>query len=234
MYISDDSPLAAYIEDKEDQLLERRQTSLRSRVDSDPPEPNPTYAPQSTPISSPQPLQTRESRSTRDRPFAGIRSCYGHLVASTLGRADNERFLEHFRYILIASQLLNETTTANPSFRQPAPSSQPQLTTTAVSFIGAALSAALSFALVCAINWTRGGPQHAFSKSRLFLVVVAFTLAGLVLYGYARRQWLKHLRQQAVSTASDLVAHAQTYEGTAVSTLALIQEVELVSRGYRQ
>jgi hypothetical protein len=48
-----------------------------------------------------------------------------------------------------------------------------------------------------------------------------------------RRQWLQYLRQQAVEGASAVVTNLQAFEASTSSALALIQEVELVSRGYR-
>jgi hypothetical protein len=44
---------------------------------------------------------------------------------------------------------------------------------------------------------------------------------------------LQTLRQQTVENASALVTNLQAFEASTSSALALIQEVELVSRGYR-
>lgn len=53
------------------------------------------------------------------------------------------------------------------------------------------------------------------------------------LYGYVTRKWLQSLRQQAIEATTSFVANIQSFEGSSTSVLALIQEVELVSRGYR-
>lgn len=54
-----------------------------------------------------------------------------------------------------------------------------------------------------------------------------------VCYAFAKRQWLKYLRHQAVEGASELVGNAQTFDSAASASIVFIQEVELVSRGYR-
>lgn len=61
-------------------------------------------------------------------------------------------------------------------------------------------------------------------------VLFAFTAVICVLI---RQQWLKYVRSQAIDNASTLVANAQNFNAVASSAIALIQEVELVSRGYR-
>ena len=65
------------------------------------------------------------------------------------------------------------------------------------------------------------------------LVLVVFTAVATTVYGYMRRQWLQYLRREAVDGASALATNLQAFEASTSSALALIQEVELVSRGYR-
>ena len=65
------------------------------------------------------------------------------------------------------------------------------------------------------------------------LVLVAFAAVATAGYTYMRRQWLQYLRQEAIEGASALVTNLQAFEASTASALALIQEVELVSRGYR-
>ena len=53
-----------------------------------------------------------------------------------------------------------------------------------------------------------------------------------MLYYYFRRQWLQFLRVQAIEGASSLTTNAQDFDAAASAGITLIQEVELVSRGY--
>jgi hypothetical protein len=157
-------------------------------------------------------------------------------VNSTLGRADNQRFLEQFRYVVVASQLLNDSgvlrTSAVPSFAADGRNGPQELQVATINLTGAALTAAAAFILVWLVHWSRSRPS-GFSKSRFVVVVVVFAAVATALYAYVRRQWLHYLRQQAVEGASTLVTNLQAFEASTSSALALIQEVELVSRGYR-
>lgn len=155
-------------------------------------------------------------------------------VNSRLGRADNERFLEHFRYLVVASQLLGEPssirTTTFPSHANGG-GPGPEFKVTTISPTGAVLTAATAFTLVYLIHWSRR--RSGFSKARFVVVFVVFAVVATASYAYIRRQWLHTLRQQAVENASALVTNLQAFEASTSSALALIQEVELVSRGYR-
>lgn len=153
---------------------------------------------------------------------------------SRLGRADNERFLEHFRYLVVASQLLGEQssirTATFPNYANGS-GSGPEFKVTTISPNGAALTAATAFTLVWLIHWSRR--RSGFSKTRFMVVFVVFTVVATASYAYVRRQWLQTLRQQAVENVSALVTNLQAFEASTSYALALIQEVELVSRGYR-
>ena len=92
------------------------------------------------------------------------------------------------------------------------------------------MTVAVAFALVLLVNWTR---NVRMSKSRSMLVLACVVVVGLLLYTRLRRQWLKHLRQHAVTSISDLTTNIKAFELTSTAALSLIQEVELVSKGYR-
>jgi hypothetical protein len=160
-------------------------------------------------------------------------TCPQKAVNARLGRADNERFLEHFRYLIVASQLLGEQTglraAASSSFASRPPG--PEFKAATITPSGAALTAATAFSLVWLIHWSRR--RNGFSKVRFTVVFLVITVVATASYAYVRRQWLQTLRHQAVENASALVTNLQAFEASTSSALALIQEVELVSRGYR-
>ena len=95
------------------------------------------------------------------------------------------------------------------------------------------VTASTAFALVWLIHWSRDGRTNSFHKGRISFVIATFILVGTVLYAYARRQWLLYLRQQAVKAASTVVTNLQAFNSSSSAGLLLIQEVELVARGYR-
>ncbi|CAO2656590.1 Nn.00g053930.m01.CDS01 [Neocucurbitaria sp. VM-36] len=179
----------------------------------------------------PQPLRIHE----RHGSIARIHTACSKAVNSRLGRADNERFLEHFRYLIVASQLLGEQgglrTAAVPSFAADGRPGPHEFKIATISPTGAALTGATAFTLVWLVHWSQ---RHGgFSKGRLLVVAVVFAAVATAVYTYMRRQWLQYLRQESVEGASAMVTNLQSFEASTSSALALIQEVELVSRGYR-
>lgn len=179
----------------------------------------------------PQPLRIHG----RHGSIARIHTACSKAVNSRLGRADNERFLEHFRYLIVASQLLGDQgglrTASLHSFAANGRPNPHEFKIATVSPSGAALTSATAFVLVWLVHWSRR--RGNFSKSRSLLVVLVFAAVATAGYTYMRRQWLHYLRQEAVEGASALVTNLQAFEASTSSALALIQEVELVSRGYR-
>ena len=156
---------------------------------------------------------------------------------SRLGRADNTRFLEQFRYIIVASQLLSEHLyqghpgDTGPVHETESPIAAPHLGR--FTLTGAIITAASAFGLAWVIHWARGDQNSNASSGRVIVVVILFVALAILGYAYVRRQWLQYLRQQTLTEASKFVAKAQRLDVAISASVALIQEVELVSRGYR-
>ncbi|KAI9695473.1 MAG: hypothetical protein M1820_008575 [Bogoriella megaspora] len=240
--ILDDSPLAQYLEGEG--THDPTQTSLyESEVDS-PDASHNAFAPRGIPglrrrlkDRIPAKLQLQiPSRSAVGK----VHDAWSRAINSRMGRAENTRFLEHFRYIIVASQLLNENhgpTALRPNLPQLDASANgnpaSQQGSAPTSLLGAAITAFSAFALVWLINWARPARGPASNKTRVLTVLVVFSIVAAVVYVYARRQWLRFLREQAVESVSALVAHIQGLDACSSSALSLIQEVELVARGYR-
>jgi hypothetical protein len=70
------------------------------------------------------------------------------------------------------------------------------------------------------------------SWSELCIYTSLFVGACLVLFWFARRQYLEFVRQSAVSALGRAVASSHNYDGIATEALRFVQEVEVVSRGY--
>ena len=180
------------------------------------------------------PQQTRESS------LARAHNAWSTAWNSRLGRADNAKFIEHFRYTIVASQLLNEyldhgtfNPNASASLGLDGTTDDPGAHEAAASLFGAAAAASVALAIVYILHWSRTRRGAFWSKSKVTLVLTVLAVAALVGYQYGRRQWLKSLRRQAVTAASDLTTNWQSFEASSSSTLSFIQEVELVSKGYR-
>ncbi len=192
------------------------------------------------------PLRARKSIAKSYRRLIGEQTAVGRIhnacstaLNSRLGRADNARFLEHFRYIIVASQLLNEyldqgaLPPSNPSHGLDGTAEGSSMPSMSTSLYGATGTAIVAFALVYLIHWARSTREGPVNKGRVALVVAVFLVTAFLGYGYVRRQWLKFLRRQAVTEVTNLTANWQAFEVSASSALSLIQEVELVSKGYR-
>ena len=180
------------------------------------------------------------SQQTRESSLARAHNAWSTAWNSRLGRADNAKFIEHFRYTIVASQLLNEyldhgtfNPNASASLGLDGTTDDPGAHEAAASLFGAAAAASVALAIVYILHWSRTRRGAFWSKSKVTLVLTVLAVAALVGYQYGRRQWLKSLRRQAVTAAPDLTTNWQSFEASSSSTLSFIQEVELVSKGYR-
>lgn len=86
--------------------------------------------------------------------------------------------------------------------------------------------------------WVAAGGLVSLTRRRL--VFLAFTLAAVALAAvalvapvYFKRQWLRYRRDQSLAEVSSFVAMSQDLDSATGAAISLIQEVELVSRGYR-
>ncbi|KAJ6125406.1 Proliferating cell nuclear antigen PCNA [Penicillium samsonianum] len=154
-----------------------------------------------------------------------------------LARSDNERFLEQFGYVIVASQLLNEHSA--PSYTSAAdvlsakqPSALPSLSTT-FGIQGAIVTAATSFSIAWLLHWSRARTGSGLSLKKIGVLLILVPAVGVFFYAFAKRQWLKYLRHQAVEAAGAFIGNAQGFDSAASASVVFIQEVELVSRGYR-
>lgn len=79
----------------------------------------------------------------------------------------------------------------------------------------------------------RPRPGAGWNIKRMFIFVFFLAVVGIGFYILARRQWLKYIRNEALNVARILVGNAQNLDSVVLASVSLIQEVELVSRGYR-
>lgn len=181
-----------------------------------------------------------QAHQARESSLARAHNAWSTAWNSRLGRTDNAKFIEHFRYTIVASQLLNEyldhgtfNPNASASLGLDGTADDSGAPVAAASLFGAVAAASVALAIVYILHWSRTRRGAFLSKSKVTLVLTVLAVAALVGYQYGRRQWLKSLRRQAVTAASDLTTNWQSFEASSSSTLSFIQEVELVSKGYR-
>ncbi|KAL2868812.1 Mysoin-binding motif of peroxisomes-domain-containing protein [Aspergillus lucknowensis] len=183
----------------------------------------------------PKPLNLGGSRQTAA--LSRLYDICASALNSRVGRNDNERFLEQFGYVIVASQLLNEHNA--PSYTSAADvlsntnaTDLPSISTT-FGLQGAFVTASTSFSIAWLLHWCRPRTGTGISPRKVGILLVLVPVIGILFYAFAKRQWLKYLRHQAVDAAVLLVGNAQGFDSAASASVVFIQEVELVSRGYR-
>lgn len=158
-----------------------------------------------------------------------------------LGWTENHRFLEQFRYTIIASQLLNDIPNQGAhklrhAFRI-SDTSRPEIDThdepLAFSWTGLALTGLAAFTLAWSVHFTRNCAESTSHRWPLVLTPTVAVIICSVLYLFFRRQYLYWLRDQVSRSVSILVTDAQDLDLIVSASINLIQEVELVCRGYR-
>ncbi|KAB8262020.1 Mysoin-binding motif of peroxisomes-domain-containing protein [Aspergillus pseudonomiae] len=156
---------------------------------------------------------------------------------SRVGRSDNERFLEQFGYVIVASQLLNEHSA--PSYASAADvlsssrsTDLPSISST-FGLQGAVVTASTSFSIAWLLHSSRPRTGSGLNPRKVGVLLVLVPVIGVLFYAFAKRQWLKYLRHQAVDAAGFFIGYAQGFDSAASASVVFIQEVELVSRGYR-
>ncbi|KAE8379150.1 Mysoin-binding motif of peroxisomes-domain-containing protein [Aspergillus bertholletiae] len=156
---------------------------------------------------------------------------------SRVGRSDNERFLEQFGYVIVASQLLNEHSA--PSYTSAADvlsssrsADLPSISST-FGLQGAVVTASTSFSIAWLLHWSRPRTGAGLNSRKVGVLLVLVPVIGVLFYAFAKRQWLKYLRHQSVDAAGVFIGNAQGFDSAASASVVFIQEVELVSRGYR-
>lgn len=161
-------------------------------------------------------------------------------VAASIDRADNARFLEKFRYTIVASQLLSGHSILGPHPHQPpdapdAPgagiSGEHDGPNYSPEGVLASILGALALAVI--LSWLLGSAPTYVTRKRLVFLVVLVAAGVLLGQVYMRRQWLRYRREQSLSEVASFVSVSHEFDSASGAALALIQEVELVARGYR-
>jgi len=161
---------------------------------------------------------------------------YSSAVASSIDRADNLKFIEQFRYTIVASQLLSGPSISgqhhygNRPREEDLESAQRGVVPTST---GIAVTATGALLMAWIISWVYyGGYSHLTKKRVVFAAVILVGLAS-VSHIYIRQQWLRYLREQAIAEVTNFVSKSHDFDSASSAALSLIQEVELVSRGYK-
>jgi hypothetical protein len=83
------------------------------------------------------------------------------------------------------------------------------------------------------LSWVFGSSTTYITRKRFIFLLVLLAVGGVLGQVYMRRRWLRYQKDKALSEIDMFVANSHDFDGSTTAALALIQEVELVSRGYR-
>ncbi|KAI4238265.1 MAG: hypothetical protein LQ349_001231 [Xanthoria aureola] len=242
--VFESSPLALYLQGgNEDSSDDQTRTNTLPPTS---PAPSTSFAPTGFP-SRPRKLRRKPSRllnleaPSSKGPVARFHYICSRALNARLGWTENHRFLEQFRYTIIASQLLNDVPNQGAhklrhAFRI-SDTSRPEVDThdepLAFSWTGLALTGLAAFTLAWSVHFTRNCAESTSHRWRLVLTPTVAVIICSVLYLFFRRQYLYWLRDQVSRSVSILVTDAQDLDLIVSASINLIQEVELVCRGYR-
>ena len=152
-------------------------------------------------------------------------------TAASVTDVANEQFLERFRYVIVASQLLSDEPKPRRHFQD-----EPSSTPNTFSVRGACIAAGISFVIAWSLHLfqrryrTSQSPRSSWSELRIYTSL--FIGACLVLSYFARRQYLEFVRRSTGLALGKVVTDSHKYDSIAAEALRFVQEVEIVSRGY--
>ncbi|OAA73476.1 Proliferating cell nuclear antigen, PCNA [Cordyceps fumosorosea ARSEF 2679] len=244
--IDQESPLADYLKDQDDESQQgwaeadsQPDRPASSQFDLSPPGSPSQFAPTGRPLvkqrfrnKAPTPLQTSDAALN---PLRALRRNYSAAVAASMDRADNEKFLEQFRYMIIASQLLSgHTVAARRHAGAEALGAAVENDQSLLSNEGIIASILGALAIAVVLSWIFGHRKDSYiTRKRLIFLIALLVASGVLGQVYVRRQWLHYRREQSLSELSGFIINSHEFDSVVEATLALVQEVELVSRGYR-
>ncbi|KAI6770460.1 hypothetical protein HG530_005089 [Fusarium avenaceum] len=241
--VYEETPFADYLRDGGDEpqadwapgVITPEHTSSAGRSSPSPPSSPSPFAPTGRPLvkprfrnKAPNALQLQVPEQASLRSASGT---YSAVVAASIDRADNAKFLEQFRYTIIASQLLSGHSGLGQShLGNNAPISLTAEDGSLLSTEGFVASILAALAVAVILSWVLGS---GVTKKRLVFLVLLCAAAVLLGQVYMKRQWLRYRRSQSLSEITSFIEHSHNFDSVSGAALSLIQEVELVSRGYR-
>ncbi|KAI8340693.1 Mysoin-binding motif of peroxisomes-domain-containing protein [Chlamydoabsidia padenii] len=183
------------------------------------------------------------------------RSLFHDTFSVSLPVKEESAFEEKFKYLIVTSPLLNDTLSTHPKQKQQQQQQQQRSSPAAPPFHSAAahtrsarigtmttlsaLLAALGLERILPLKHHQQQQQHSTTLALKGITTPTITmmLAGGVslyfIYRHLRRSSIRKLYQCALTQLQDLLEQSQILDSKVHRALMTIQEIELVSRGYR-
>jgi hypothetical protein len=160
-------------------------------------------------------------------------------VVNAVDDRRHEKFLDHLKYIVTTSQLLDAqpqfgaVSGAALSIQIPDLDSLLDPYATRWTVDGAIAVVTLSFGIAALARWFSIGGAFTITPTRALFAVLG-SVAILFLFAiYMRRRWLKYIHEGILHETTKFVEQSAQIDGVLSSALSFLVEVELLSRGYR-
>ena len=174
-----------------------------------------------------RPLITADYASSTHSRFQAL---FSTALSPRLSPRENARFIDRFRYVICTSQLLSENIVSTQHNKLKADVSEQEGWDTrkaAKYWMG---SGGCVLLLSVIITWAMKSDR--LKERRLSTLVLSLLLA-LYLYAQSRRAYTRLLHSKAAALIQSAVLHCQNFDSATCKVINLIQEVELISRGYQ-
>lgn len=154
---------------------------------------------------------------------------------------ENDRFLERYRYLIIASQLLVEQSRPAPQRRNRSFTETHSDTATHhkpdfhnLTLNGALITAAASFVVAWGFHAVRSSTADSILSQLVRVCMMTILVYALFvgLRSYTWRNRSQNLRRGVIEAVSTLVAESHVFDNVTSTALTLMQEIEVVARGY--
>ncbi|KAI9270099.1 Mysoin-binding motif of peroxisomes-domain-containing protein [Helicostylum pulchrum] len=147
----------------------------------------------------------------------------------SLPRSEETAFEEKFKYLIVTSPLLNETLSIhhNRHQQQQQPTFQTSATSTSTK-LGLATNLITTLAVLL-------GAERYMMQPKIPVITLFFSTSASIffIYRHRRRSFIRQLYQIALTRMGAFTNHCDTFDTKVHRCLITIQEIELVSRGYR-
>ena len=159
--------------------------------------------------------------------------------ATHLSASENARFLEQLRFTIVGSQLLSDRA-SNIGYKPSTPGlvvatngEEKEDDAASHTIAGAIATLLAAFVVVWSVHWARPGGDGHMSLWRLTTVSLLLVSMGVLSYVLLKRQYTRYLRKTTLEAVSAMITNAQVFNTAAATASTLVQEVEVVSRGYQ-
>ena len=162
-------------------------------------------------------------------------------IFASLGWETSTSFLEHFRYMIVASQLLNDHFSRSPlqnSFRSIPSDYQNLVQAQSHEAKIGATPGGLLFIIILMFGFV--GFIQSFQQTyrtnggsfSLFIIAILWMVLLKIMQSAVRQQRLHSIRARALRSASRIIAGLKSFDVATSTCTRFIQEAELISRGY--